>query len=185
MAAMKLLFDFFPVLIFFIVYKIYDIYTATAVLIAACFVQTVGYWVMNRKFERSHLITLLLVTLFGGATLLLQDEMFIKWKPSVINWIFGAAFIGSQFIGSQTLIQRMLGGKLELPKLVWRNLNSSWAAFFIALGFLNLYVVYNFSTDAWVDFKMFGLMGLTLSFTLLQGVYLARHMRNVPAGDDV
>jgi len=181
---MKFMFDFFPVLLFFIAYKAYDIYTATAVLIIACFVQTVGHWAIHRKFEKSHLITLVLVSLFGGATLLLQDEMFIKWKPSVINWLFGVVFIGSQFIGEKNLIQRMLGAQLDLPQAIWRNLNSAWAIFFIALGFVNLYVVYNFDTDTWVDFKMFGLMGLTLGFMLLQGLYLAKHIKEIPAKDD-
>lgn len=181
---MKFLFDLFPVLIFFIAYKMYDIYVATAVLIIACFIQTAGHWAMHRKFEKSHIITLVLVSLFGGATLLLQDEMFIKWKPSVINWIFGVVFIGSQFIGEKNIIQRMLGAQLELPQIIWRNLNSAWALFFISLGFLNLYVVYNYDTDTWVDFKMFGLMGLTLGFMLLQGLYLARHIKDIPAKDD-
>jgi len=181
---MKFLFDFFPVLLFFIAYKMYDIYAATALLIIACFVQTVGHWAIHRKFEKSHLITLVLVSLFGGATLLLQDEMFIKWKPSVINWLFGIAFIGSQFIGEKSLIQRMLGSRLELPQTIWRNLNSAWALFFVSLGFINLYVVYHFDTDAWVNFKMFGLMGLTLGFMLLQSLYLARHLKEIPAKDD-
>jgi intracellular septation protein len=181
---MKFLIDFFPVLLFFITYKMYDIYVATAVLILACFIQTIGYWAVHRKFEKSHMITLVLVSLFGGATLMLQDEMFIKWKPSVINWIFGVAFIGSQFIGEKNLIQRMLGAQLELPRDIWRNLNIAWALFFITLGFINLYVIYNFSTDTWVDFKMFGLMGLTLGFMLLQGIYLSRHIKELPVKDD-
>jgi len=181
---MKFLFDFFPVLFFFVAYKVYDIYVATSVLIIACLIQTVGHWAVHRKFEKSHVITLLLVSLFGGATLLLQDEMFIKWKPSVINWLFGTAFLGSQFIGRKNLIERMLGAQLELPQPVWRNLNSAWGSFFIALGFLNLYVVYNFSTDIWVNFKMFGLLGLTLAFMLLQGLYLARYLKEIPARDD-
>lgn len=181
---MKFMFDFFPVLLFFIAYKMYDIYTATAVLIIACLVQTVGHWAIHKRFEKSHLITLVLVSLFGGATLFLQDEMFIKWKPSVINWLFGAAFIGSHFIGEKNFIQRMLGAQLILPQTIWRNLNSAWAIFFIALGFVNLYVVYNFDTDTWVDFKLFGLMGLTLAFMLLQGLYLARHIKEIPVEDD-
>jgi intracellular septation protein len=181
---MKFLFDLFPVVLFFIAYKTYDIYVATAVLIVACFVQTMGHWAIHRRFEKSHLITLLLVSLFGGATLLLQDEMFIKWKPSVINWLFGVVFIGSQFIGKQPFIQRMLGSQLELPQSIWRNLNSAWALFFIALGFLNLYVVYHYDTDTWVDFKLFGLMGLTLGFILLQGLYLSRHIKELPAKPD-
>ena len=181
---MKFMFDFFPVLLFFIAYKMYDIYIATAVLIIACFVQTMGHWAVHRRFEKSHLITLVLVSLFGGATLLLQDEMFIKWKPSVINWVFGIAFIGSQFMGEKNFIQRMLGTHLELPQRIWRNLNSAWALFFIALGFVNLYVVYHFDTDTWVNFKLFGLMGLTLGFMLLQGLYLAKHIKDIPAKDD-
>jgi intracellular septation protein len=181
---MKFLFDLFPVVLFFIAYKTYDIYVATAVLIIACFVQTVGHWAIHRRFEKSHLITLVLVSLFGGATLLLQDEMFIKWKPSVINWLFGVAFIGSQFIGKQPFIQRMLSSQLELPQAIWRNLNSAWALFFITLGFINLYVVYNYDTDTWVDFKLFGLMGLTLGFMLLQGLYLARYIKEIPVKDD-
>jgi len=181
---MKFLFDFFPVLLFFIAYKMYDIYVATAVLIIACFIQTICYRMMHKKFEKSHVITLILVSLFGGATLLLQDEMFIKWKPSVINWIFGIVFIGSQFIGKKNIIQRMLGAQLELPQTIWRNLNTAWALFFIALGFLNLYVIYNYNTDTWVDFKMFGLMGLTLGFMLLQGLYLARHIKEIPTKHD-
>jgi intracellular septation protein len=181
---MKFLFDFFPVLFFFTAYKMYDIYMATAVLIIACLIQTVGHWAIHRKFEKSHVITLVLVSLFGGATLLLQDEMFIKWKPSVINWLFGAAFIGSQLIGKQPLIQRMMGGQLELPDTIWRNLNSAWSIFFISLGFLNLYVIYNYSTDIWVDFKMFGLMGLTLGFIVLQGIYLSRYIKELPAKPD-
>ena len=181
---MKFLFDFFPVLLFFTAYKLYDIYVATAVLIIACFIQTIGHWAVHRKFEKSHVITLILVALFGGATLLLQDEMFIKWKPSVINWLFGAAFIGSQFIGKKNLLERMMGSKLQLPAIIWRNLNSAWGLFFISLGFLNLYVVYHFDTDTWVDFKMFGLMGLTLGFIVLQGLYLSRHIKELPVKPD-
>ncbi len=181
---MKFLFDLFPVLLFFIAYKMYDIYVATAVLIIASLVQTIGHRAIHRKFEKSHVITLVLVSLFGGATLMLQDEMFIKWKPSVINWLFGIIFTGSQFIGEKNLIQRMLGTQFTLPHTIWRNLNAAWALFFIALGFLNLYVIYHFDTDTWVNFKMFGLMGLTLAFMLLQGIYLARHVKELPAKPD-
>jgi intracellular septation protein len=181
---MKFLFDLFPVLLFFIAYKMYDIYVATAVLIIASLVQTIGHRIIHRKFEKSHVITLVLVSLFGGATLMLQDEMFIKWKPSVINWLFGIIFTGSQFIGEKNLIQRMLGTQFTLPHTIWRNLNAAWALFFIALGFLNLYVIYHFDTDTWVNFKMFGLMGLTLAFMLLQGLYLARHIKELPAKPD-
>ncbi|HXH71957.1 MAG TPA: septation protein A [Mariprofundaceae bacterium] len=175
---MKMLFDFFPVLLFFLAYKLYGIYTATAVLIAASAVQTAYHRLYYGRFERTHVITLVLVLLFGGATLLLHDEMFIKWKPSVINWLFGAVFLGTQLIGKKTAIEHMLGGKVTLPGFVWSRLNLAWALFFVALGFLNLYVAFNYPTDVWVDFKLFGLMGLTFAFIIAQSFYLARHIKD-------
>jgi len=175
---MKMLIDFLPVALFFIVYKMEDIYTATAVLIIACAVQTVGYRLWKGKFEQSHVITLVLVAAFGGLTLMLHDEMFIKWKPSVINWLFGAVFIGSIWIGKKTIIQRMLGGQVNLPQEIWARLNLAWAMFFIVLGFINLYVVYNFDTDTWVNFKLFGLMGLTIMFIIAQSLYMAKYIEH-------
>lgn len=171
---MKMLIDFLPVALFFIVYKAEDIYLATAVLIIASAIQTVGYRLWKGHFEQSHVITLVLVAAFGGMTLLLHDELFIKWKPSVINWLFGAVFIGSMWIGEKPVIQRMLGGQVNLPKDVWSRLNMAWALFFISLGFINLYVVYNFDTDTWVNFKLFGLMGLTIVFIIAQSLYMAK-----------
>jgi len=184
MPGMKMLFDFFPVLLFFLAYKVYDIYTATAVLIAASAVQTIFHRLFYGSFERTHVITLVLVVLFGGATLLLHDELFIKWKPSVINWLFGAVFIGSQFVGEKTIIERMLGSKVSLPAYVWTRLNLAWGVFFIALGSLNLYVAFNFPTDVWVDFKLFGLMGLTFAFIIGQSFYLARHIQDEKVTDN-
>lgn len=173
---MKFLFDFFPILLFFIAYKVYGIYVATAVAIAASFIQVGAHWVKHKKFENSHLITLVILVLFGGATLILQDEMFIKWKPSVLNWIFAIAFLGSQFIGNKTIVERMMSKSVTLPATIWLRLNMSWVLFFAALGLLNLYVVYNFDTDTWVDFKLFGMMGLTLIFIVAQAIYMSRHM---------
>jgi len=173
---MKMLIDFLPVALFFIVYKMEDIYVATAVLIIACAVQTVGVRLWKGKFEQSHVITLVLVAAFGGLTLFLHDEMFIKWKPSVINWLFGAVFIGSMWIGKQPIIQRMLSSQVSLPKAIWRRLNMAWAVFFIVLGFINLYVVYNYDTDTWVNFKLFGLMGLTIVFIIAQSLYMAQYI---------
>lgn len=175
---MKMLIDFLPVALFFLVYKTEDIYTATAVLIIACAVQTIGYRLWKGKFEQSHVITLVLVAAFGGLTLILHDEMFIKWKPSVINWLFGAVFLGSMWIGKQSIIQRMLGGQVKMPQTIWARLNVAWALFFIALGFINLYVVYNFDTDTWVNFKLFGLMGLTITFIIAQSLYMAQHIEH-------
>ena len=173
---MKFLFDFFPILLFFLAYKVYDIYVATAVAIAASIAQVGMFWFKHRRFENSHLITLVIVVLFGGATIILQNEMFIKWKPSVLNWIFAIIFIGSQFIGNKTVIERMMSKTITLPAAVWLRLNMSWAIFFITLGIINLYVVYNFDTDTWVNFKLFGMMGLTVLFIIAQAVYMSRYM---------
>jgi len=178
---MKFIADFFPILLFFIAYKMYDLYVATAVIIAASLVQISYAWYRHKKVEKMHLITFAMVAVFGGLTLFLQDEAFIKWKPSVINWLFAIAFIGSQFIGEKTFIERMLGANITLPKTAWIKLNLSWATFFAALGFLNLYVVYNFDTDTWVNFKMFGMMGLTFAFVIAQGIYLMKFIKQQQA----
>ncbi len=171
---MKLLFDFFPILLFFIAYKAAGIYTATVVAIIAAFLQVGLYWFKHRRFENIHLVTLALIVVFGGATLVLQDEMFIKWKPTVLNWLFALAFLGSYFIGKQTLVQRMLGKAVVLPGKIWLRLNLSWILFFFALGAINLYIVYYFDTDTWVNFKLFGMLGLTIFFIIIQSLYIAR-----------
>lgn len=173
---MKFLFDFFPILLFFVAYKVFDIYTATAVAIAASFIQVGWFWLKHRRVEKMMIITLLMVTVLGGATLILQDETFIKWKPSVVNWAFGLAFLGSQFIGKKPIIQRMMEASVELPQKIWGRLNAAWSLFFISMGFLNLYIAYNFDTDTWVNFKMFGMIGLTFVFIIGQGFFLSRYM---------
>ncbi|RDH87287.1 MAG: septation protein A [endosymbiont of Seepiophila jonesi] len=213
---MKFLADFFPVILFFVAYKLYGIYAATAVAIAASFIQ-VGYgWLRHRHVENMHLITLGILVIFGGLTLVLQDRTFIMWKPSVFNWLFGGVFLASLFIGEKPLLERMMGGSINVPSLIWRKLNTTWGLFFILLGFLNLYVANDFfiaeqalihqtgiteidfdqcSTlfqsnelkmclnaksleESWVNFKLFGMMGLTMVFIILQAFYLARHMRD-------
>ena len=173
---MKFLFDFFPILLFFLAFKLYDIYVATAVAIVASFIQVGMFWFKHKRFENSHLITLAIVALFGGATIIFHDEMFIKWKPSVVNWIFAIAFLGSQFIGNKTIVERMMSKSVTLPAAIWTRLNMSWVIFFFALGLINLYVVYNFDTDTWVNFKLFGMMGLTILFIIAQSIYMSRHM---------
>ncbi|HFE39392.1 MAG TPA: septation protein A [Gammaproteobacteria bacterium] len=175
---MKLLFDFFPIVLFFIAYKTYDIYVATVVVIVASFIQVAVHWLQHRRFENMHLITLALVIVMGGATLLLQNELFIQWKPTVINWLFAAVFIGSQSLfGKQPIMQRMLGKSISLTDALWVQLNLAWAIFFIISGLANLYVVYNYDMDAWVNFKLFGMMGMTLVFIVAQGIWLAKHMK--------
>ena len=177
---MKFLFDFFPILLFFIAYKAYDIYVATAVAIIAAFIQVGWFWLQHRRFEKMHIITLLLITVLGGATLMLQDPDFIKWKPTVVNWLFGVAFIGSQFIGKKPIVQRMMEANVELPAAVWTRLNIAWAIFFIFLGFLNLYVAFSghYDMDAWVNFKMFGMIGLTFVFIIGQAFFIGRYIKD-------
>lgn len=178
---MKLLFDFFPILLFFVVFKTNGIFAATAVAIIATFLQVGLFWYKHRRFEKMHLITLTLISVFGGATLLLEDEIFIKWKPTVLNWLFAVAFIGSQFIGKKTIAERMMGKTIELPNAIWGRLNWSWAVFFILLGFANVFVLYNYDTDTWVNFKLFGMMGLTVLFVVVQSLVLARFIKQVPS----
>jgi intracellular septation protein len=173
---MKLLFDFFPILLFFVAYKFADIYVATAVAIAASFIQVGISWFRSHKVEPMHLVTLAIIVVFGGLTLYLQNEMFIKWKPTVINWLFGVVFLSSQVFGEKTMIERMLGANMSLPAMVWRRLNLSWSTFFIVLGGVNVFVLYSFDTNTWVNFKLFGMLGLTFVFVLLQSFYLSRHM---------
>ncbi len=173
---MKLLFDFFPILLFFIAYKAYDIYAATLVAIVASIAQVGWARFKHGKVETMHLVTLGLIIVFGGATLLLQDETFIKWKPTVVNALFAAVFLASQFIGKKTIVERLMSASITLPAPIWIRLNWSWVIFFSTLAALNLYVAYGFDTDTWVNFKLFGMLGLTLAFLIAQGFYLSRHM---------
>lgn len=173
---MKLLFDFFPIVLFFAAFKFFGIYVATGVAIAASTLQVAGVWFKNRKFEFMHLLTMGIIVVLGGATLLLHNEMFIKWKPTVINWVLAVVFFGSQFIGKKPLIHRMMENNIELPEFVWRRLNLSWVSFFALMGAANLYVVYHYDTDTWVNFKLFGILGLTVVFVILQAIYLTRHV---------
>lgn len=193
---MKLLYDFFPVILFFVAYKVYDIYVATAVIIAASAVQIGFHWLRHRKVNRMHLTTAVLVGVFGGITLALRDPVFIKWKPTVVNWLFAAVFLGSQYIGSKPIIQRMMEGiyrdthasesgseqppTLDLNARDWRTLNVMWSAFFVVLGAVNLFVVYNYSENTWVNFKLFGMLGLTLVFAILQGLWISQRLPDEP-----
>lgn len=168
---MKFLFDLFPVLLFFIAYKTHGIIVATGVLMAATIMQMSYTWFKHRKLEKMHIITLVLVTIFGTATLILKDPIYIQWKVSIINWLFALAFLGSQFFGSKNLTQRMYK-TITLKKDVWSQVNMSWVIFFTAIGFINLYIMYNFDEATWVNFKLFGTIGLTFAFIVLQMILL-------------
>jgi len=173
---MKFLFDVFPVVLFFAAFKLADIYVATAVAIAATFVQ-VGWLKLRRKRVDPMLwVSLAIIVVFGGATLALRDETFIKWKPTVLYWLFAAALAGAVLLFRRNLIRMMLGAQMQLPEPVWARLNWSWTAFFAFMGAANLFVAYNFTTDQWVNFKLFGGVGLMVLFVLGQAMFLARHL---------
>ena len=175
---MQLLFDFLPIIAFFVAYKLADIYVATAVIIVASILQVSIHWLRTRNVNKMHLISAGLVILFGGLTLLIHDAAFIKWKYTVVNWLFGAAFLGSLWrrISARPLIQRMLGAagaELPLSDEQWRRLNWMWVAFFAAMGAANLAVFMKFDENTWVNFKLYGMIGLTLVFILLQGLWIS------------
>ena len=175
---MKFLFDVFPVVLFFIAFKIYDIYVATAVAIAATFLQLGWAWLRHRKVDNMLWVSLAVIVVFGGATLLLQDETFIKWKPTVLYWLFGAVLAVAALGFGKNLIRAMMEAQVTLPEVVWGKLLASWVAFFALMGALNLIVAYNFSTDAWVNFKLFGGIGLMLAFIVLQALMLSRYIED-------
>ena len=171
---MKLFFDTLPIILFFVAYKAYDIYVATITAIVAIAAQIAFMLLRGKRPETTQWATLGIIVVLGGATLYLHDEMFIKWKPTAVYWLFALAFLGSRYIGQKTLVERMLGKNLSLPTKIWSNLNFCWVAFFVVMGFLNLYVVYNFDTDTWVNFKLFGILGITFVFILIQAALLAK-----------
>jgi len=208
---MKQLSDFFPIILFFVVYKFYldlpdelilgindlmpfllitpgessdAIYLATLVAIVVTLIQVSIAAIVVKKVEKMPLITLALLFVFGGATLLFKDPLFIQWKPTAINWLFALVFAGSHFIGSKPLVKRMMSQALDIEDdKVWFKLNIAWIGFFLFSGIANLLVApeidplnFQFSEDTWVDFKLFGLLGLTLVFVIAQAFYLARYM---------
>lgn len=173
---MKFLFDIFPVVLFFIAFKFFDIYVATAVAIAATFAQIGWTWLRRRKVDNMLWVSFAVIVVFGGATLALQNETFIKWKPTVLYWLFALALAIAALAFKKNLIRAMMGAQVTLPEPVWGKLLAGWIAFFAVMGALNLIVAYNFTTDAWVNFKLFGGIGLMLVFVVLQALMLARYI---------
>ncbi len=182
----KLAFDFFPVILFFAVYKLHEdqtqgIITATAVAIAGSIAQVLYGHIKHGKVETMHWVLMAMVIVLGGLTIIFRDETFIKWKPSVVNWLFAAVFLGSQFFGNKNLSRRMLEKAIPVADAVWLWVNWSWIIFFIAIGALNLYVAYSYDLDTWVNFKLFGMLGLTFVFVIGQTLVLMRFMEQTPA----
>ncbi len=217
---MKLLIDVFPIILFFVAYKLYGIYVATSAAIVAALAQVAWLRWRHGRFETMPLITLGLILVFGGLTLLLRDPIFVMWKPTLVNWLFAGAFIAGSLIGKRPLVERMMGQAIRVPAPIWRRLNAAWVLFFVVSGLLNLFVVYigsgfhaarqaliaatgidaidlaacaerfaghslvlcetaHASEAAWVNFKLFGMMGLTILFVIGQAFYLARHAQEL------
>jgi intracellular septation protein len=174
---MKLLFDLFPVILFFVAFKMFNVYVATGTAIAATIAQ-IG-WVKWRhgKVDTMLWVSFAIITVFGGATLILHDETFIKFKPTILYWVFATILLGSNLLLKKNLIRTLLKEKLTLPTKVWNQVNLGWSLFFVLLGIVNLYVAFNFSTDAWVNFKLFGATGMMLIFVLLQAMALSKYMQ--------
>jgi intracellular septation protein len=176
------LIDFIPVLLFLAAFKLYGIYVATSVGIVATAVQVLLTRILRHKFDKQQLVTLVVFVIFGGMTLYFHNPIFVKWKPSIVFWIFGAALIISQFF-KKPIIQAMLEGlladsqsKIAVPTGVWKRLNLAWALFFLTLGTVNIYVAYKFSTEAWVNFKVYGILSLIMLFSFIQAFFLARYL---------
>jgi len=169
---MQQLLDFLPLLIFFVVYSLYGIFAATAALMVAMAAQIAYQWLRHRKVNKMLLVSGILVAVLGGITLWLRDPLFIKWKTTVVYWLFAASFFGSQVFGEKTLTERVMGQAIQLDAALWRQLNLMWAVTFLALGAVNLYVLYNFSEQTWALFKVFGVTTLLFLVAVAQGGWI-------------
>jgi intracellular septation protein len=174
---MKMFMDFFPIALFFIAFKLGGIYVATGVAMAATLLQIGWLYFRHGKVEPMQWVSLAIITLFGGATLLTHDETFIKWKPTILYWLMGGVLLGGQLLFKRNLLMKIMSAQLNLPDPIWLRLLFAWVAFFAVMGVVNLWVAFNFDTDTWVNYKLFGGMGLMLVFVLLQAVFLSRHIK--------
>lgn len=178
---MQLLVDYLPIVIFFGAYFYEDIYFATAVLMAVMPIVLGVQWLLTRKFNRIYAASTALVLILGSATLLLRNPTFLYWKPTVLNWAIAIVFLASHFIGDKPIVQRMMGSAATLPVESWRRLNLIWVTFFVFIGFVNLYVAYTFSEPTWVKFKLFGMLGITIIFVIVQTIWLTAAMNRFNA----
>jgi intracellular septation protein len=174
---MKILLDFFPIILFFAAFKLWGIYVATGVAIVATVAQIGWLRYKTGKVEAMQWVSLGVIVLFGGATIALQNETFIKWKPTVLYWLMGGSLLVAQLFFRKNLLKSLMDSQLVLPDAAWRVMNWSWAIFFAAMGVVNLWVAFNFDTDTWVNFKLFGGLGLMAVFVVAQALYLGRFMK--------
>ncbi len=195
---MKQLAEFIPIALFFIVYQLkgmslelggweytFDgIYSATAVLMLATVAQVLLTWAITRTLEKRLLWLLLAVLVFGGATLVFHNQMFIQWKPTIFNWVLALAFGASQYIGDKNLMERTLGSQIHLPKPVWSRLNLLWVSNFVIVGGLNLVVAYGYSEEVWVSYKLYSAIGFTLLLTILTALLISPHLKDQPLADE-
>ena len=185
---MKFLFDFFPAVAFLIAMFIPEnreegIYLATKVIIVTSFLQIIVSWFFTRRIEKQYVLIFLVVLVLGSATLLLHDERFIKWKPTIVFWIFSIVCLASQFIGRDNIPHKLMGHMFNAPATVWLRVNISLALFFLLLGFVNIYVAYNYATETWAFFKVFGIMGINFVFILGLVWYMSRYMIEIEKED--
>lgn len=175
---MQLLYEILPLFLFFLSFKLYDIYVATVVGIVATLLQVIFNRVWFGKWDRKQLVTLAVFVIFGGMTLYFHDPIFVKWKPTIVFWIFAIVILITQVFTRKPLMQRlmehMLQEKGDVPLQVWKRLNLMWAFFFIVMGSINLYVAYHFSNDAWVNFKFYGVTSALFLISICQALYLTR-----------
>jgi intracellular septation protein len=174
---MKFLFDLFPIILFFIAFKLWGIFTATAVAIAATLIQVAWVAFRHRKVDAMLWVSLGVIVVFGGATLVLHNQKFIQWKPTALYWLFTAGLICARYAFGKNIIEKMMSKQLTLPGSIWDKLNLAWALFFFALGIANLYVVGNFTEAQWVNFKLFGTTGAMFVFVLAQSLWLAKYLK--------
>ncbi len=184
----KFLFDLFPLILFFGAYRYSDIYTATAVAITASILQIVWLKATRKAIETTHWINLTVIVVFGGATLWLHSDVFIKWKPTVLYWLFAAVLLGARLFMGRNLLKHLMGKQISVAPPIWDRLNIAWASFFVLAGAANLAVAFSgyFTESQWVNFKVFGLMGLLFAFVIAQSIWLGRHIEPVessPAND--
>ncbi|MDD2834292.1 MAG: septation protein A [Methylotenera sp.] len=173
---MKFLFDLFPVILFFIAFKFFGIFTATAVAIIATLAQIIYVKIRHGVVEKMLLLSGIIITVFGGATLLLKDPAFIQWKPSILYWLFALGLLAAQFLFNKNPIRAMMEKQIQLPDAVWSKLNLAWALLFVSLGFINLYVAFNYSQDTWVNFKLFGITGIMFGFIIIQTIFISKYL---------